>query len=158
FFFLRDSKESESAKSKVVVLPFSTLNLEKDSTKNLDVFSDGIQTKLSKLDAVTLLSASVSSSYKNSRLNPMAIGEELKVRFVVEGIVRKEHDVNYVAVRIYDTKRGGEIWEQKFSGNQKELFNIREKVCVEIYGILNSVAGEEQGIREAEQFLASHKN
>ncbi|MDP4236472.1 MAG: TIR domain-containing protein [Bacteroidota bacterium] len=156
FFLLRDSKEKISHDTMVAVLPFRTLNLEKDSTRNLDIFSEAIQTTLSKHNVLTLISGASSSTYKNSDLNAIAIGNKLQARFIVEGIVRKAHDVNYVAVRVFDSKRGGEIWEEVYSGNAKELFNIREKLCSDIVGAIVGVVNDEQNIRTLEQNVAAH--
>jgi len=84
FFFSRKSSEKVSSDTKVVVLPFSALNLDQDSIRNLDVFSDGIVKSLSTLSILTPTGTAVSSSYKDSKLNALAIGRELQARFIVE--------------------------------------------------------------------------
>jgi TolB-like protein/Flp pilus assembly protein TadD len=158
FFFLSASKPQKAIAESVVVLPFSTLNLEKDSTRNLDIFSETILTRLAKLEGLSLVSVDVSSQYKNSELNPMAIGKELGVRFVVEGTVRKMHDVNFVAVRVFDTKRGGQIWESSVRCNAKELMNIRQRVCDNVFGTLNGLVSEEKYIKTLEEKVKANPN
>ncbi|MFI5262937.1 MAG: TIR domain-containing protein [Candidatus Kapaibacterium sp.] len=159
FLFLqRNSSEKQLQSNAVAVLPFATINLDRDSTHNLDIFSDVILTKLSTLSMVTVAGSGISSSYRDSRLNSFAIARELNARYIVEGLVRKSHDLNFVSVRIYDLKKGGEIWEQSYSGGNGELFSIREKVCSDIFGFLRGTAGEENTIRLAEENLAAHPN
>jgi TolB-like protein len=155
---LRRSPEAVTPDYTVVVLPFATLNLDKDSTHNLDIFSDGLLTRLSAINTLTTVGASVSSPYKDSRLNALAIAKELKARFIVEGLVRKSHDVNFISTRVFDAKRGGEIWEESYSGNERELFPLRERISSELCGFLHGVTANEIDLRAAEANLAAHPN
>ncbi|MFI5264985.1 MAG: toll/interleukin-1 receptor domain-containing protein, partial [Candidatus Kapaibacterium sp.] len=76
FFFSRNSSEKEIRSNTVIVLPFVEMNLDQDSIRNLDVFSDAIMKRLSTLTTLISAGPSVSSPYKNSRLNPLAIAKE----------------------------------------------------------------------------------
>ncbi|GEM_PF-768391 len=158
FFFIRKAPDPAPSGESVVVLPFATLNLDRDSTHNLDIFSDELLTHLSALKTVSTIGASISSAYKDTRWNALAIAQELKARFIIEGLVRKSHDVNFVSTRLIDTKKGGEIWEQSYSGNNSELFAVRERVVNDLFGILHSVTAEEQELQNAEQNAAAHPN
>ena len=155
---LRRTPEAATPENAVVVLPFATLNLDRDSTRNLDIFSDGLLTRLSAVNTITTIGAAASSPYKDSRLNPMAIAGELHARFIVEGLVRKSHDVNFISARIYDAKRGGEIWEESYSGNERELFPLRERISAELCGFIHEVTASEISLRSAEASLAAHPN
>lgn len=156
YFFFKSTSQAKTMNQNVVVLPFSTLNLEQDSTRNLDIFSDAIQSKLSSIKLINLLSSNASLEYKNSTLNALAIGEELNARFIIEGTVRKSHNLNFVCVRIFDRKRGGPIWEGLYKGNTKELFSIKETVCNEVQGNLNAIVSEEHEIQLTEQKIAAN--
>ncbi len=158
FFFTHNSQKKEFQSNSVVILPFATINLDQDSTRNLDIFSEAILTRLSTLASITSTGSAVAASYRDSRLNALSIAKELKVRYVIEGLVRKLHDVNFVSVRIFDAKKGGELWEQFYSGNNKELFVIREKVCADVFDFLHGVSEDEEGIRKLEQNITSHPN
>jgi TolB-like protein len=153
---LRRTPEAATPDNAVVVLPFATLNLDQDSTHNLDIFSDGLLTRLSAINTLTTVGASVSSPYKDSRLNALAIAKELHARFIVEGLVRKSHDVNFISTRVFDVKRGGEIWEEYYSGNERELFPMRERISSELCGFLHGVTANEIDLRAAEANLAAH--
>ena len=156
FFTSRNSSEKGIQSNTVVVLPFATMNLDQDSIRNLDIFSDGIMKRLSPLTTLVSAGPAVSSLYKDSRLNPLAIAAELKARYIVEGLVRKSNDVEFISVRILDQKKGGEIWEQFYRGNIKELFDVREKVCGDVYDFLRSTSGGEQELQALEKNAKDH--
>ncbi|MDP4200657.1 MAG: TIR domain-containing protein [Bacteroidota bacterium] len=158
FLFFRRPPAAAAPDNLVYVLPFSTLNLDRDSTRNLDIFSDALTSRLAAQKTLWTVGRTGSSTYKDSPLNAMAIAKELKARFIIEGLVRKMHDVNFVSARIIDTKQGGEIWEQSYSGNNSELFATRERLCSDLFGYLHYVTGEEAGLRAAEQNLKAHPN
>ncbi len=156
FLFLRPAPIPAEAGEAVAVLPFQTLNLDRDSTHNLDIFSDQLLARLASLKALRIVALSTSSAYKNSQLNALAIARELNARFVVAGMVRKSHNVDFVSARIVDTKEGGEVWEESYSGNNRDLFSIRERVSAAITGFLNTETSDEVRIRDAESNLAVH--
>lgn len=158
FMFFRRSAEPAHPENTIVVLPFATLNIDRDSTRNLDVFSDELVTRISKIASLQVTSASVSAAYKETRLNPMAIANELHARFMVDGLVRKARDVNYISVRVFDAKKGGQVWEQTYCGNNRVLFALREHVCNELLGFLYDVTNTEREIQQSEQEIARHPN
>jgi TolB-like protein len=156
FLFLRRTPEAPVAENSVVVLPFATLNIDHDSTRNLDIFSDEMISRFSRMPEIRTASASTSSSYRDSRLNPLAIAQELNTRFIIDGLVRKMRDVEFISVRVFDVKKGGEVWEQTFSGNNRVLFPIREQLCHALQGFFLDAMNTERDIRQAEANLASH--
>ncbi|MFI5265008.1 MAG: tetratricopeptide repeat protein, partial [Candidatus Kapaibacterium sp.] len=74
----------------------------------------------------------------------------------VEGLVRKRGDVDFVSVRIFDLKKGGEMWEQFYQGNIKELFNTREKVCEDVFNCLRDISNNEQELQVLEKNVQDH--
>jgi TolB-like protein len=158
FAFSRRSPEATMGNNTVAVLPFSTLNIDRDSTRNLDMFSEEIITRLSRDSNLQTTGASISASYRDSRLNAMAIANDLQKRYIVQGLVRKQADVDYISVRICDAKSGGEVWEKSYSGNNRVLFSIRERMCNDIVGFLREATNKERDIHLAEQNLTQHPN
>jgi TolB-like protein len=151
FFMSRKSVEKEILSNKVVVLPFVTMNLDQDSLRNLDVFSDAIITRISSITGMTSAGTGVTSAYKDSRLSSIAIAHELKARYIIEGLVRKKSGVDFISARIYDLKTGGEIWEQFYTGNNMEVLSIREKVSQDVFDYLRAASDEEQGVLALEK-------
>jgi len=156
FFMSRNSSEKEIPNNSVIVLPFATMNLDQDSIRNLDVFSDAIMKRLSTLTTLTSTGPSVSSTYNKSPLNPLAIAKELKARYIVEGLVRKHSDVDFVSVRIFDLKKGGEMWEQFYRGNIRELFDTRERVCEDVFNCLRDISTSEKELEVLEKNVRDH--
>jgi TolB-like protein len=149
---------SEISDNSVAVLPFATLNMDRDSTRSMDIFSDELISRLSADQHLSVASVTISAPYRDSRLNAAAIGSELGKRFIVEGLVRKSSDVYYISVHLFDTKNGGEIWEETYSGNGRVLFPIREQLCAGVLGNLMDVTNKERSIHEAEQNVKAHPN
>ncbi len=158
FFFTRDSSEKAIINNSVVVLPFSTMNLDQDSTHNLDIFSERIIARLSTISTLKAIGPSVSVPYKDSRLNSLAIARELDSRYIVEGSVRKRDNVNFISVRIFDLKKAGEVWEEFYSGNINELFSVREKISDDVTGYLRIASETERDVASMEQKIALQPN
>jgi TolB-like protein len=158
FFLTRNSSEKAIINNAVIVLPFSTMNLDQDSTHNLDIFSERILARVSIIPTLKAIGPSVSVRYKDSKLNSLAIARELDTRYIVEGVVRKRDNVNFISVRIFDLKKAGEVWEEFYSGNINELFSVREKISDDVTGYLRNASEGEQAVMVMEQKIASQPN
>jgi TolB-like protein len=157
-FISRKPTEAAMPTNTIVVLPFSTLNLDRDSTRNLDIFSDALISRLSGIPALSMESATVSASYKDSPLNALAIAKELKARFIVDGLVRKFRERNFITIRLTDSRSHGEIWEQTYQSNTTDLFAIRESMSHDISDFLQSLTISEEDIRNMEERIKDHPN
>ncbi len=89
-------------------------------------------------------------------MNVLEIARELKARYIVEGVVRKQSDVDHIAVRIFDLKKGGEMWEQLYEGNSKEIFDVRDKISEDVCAYLRDASSREQFIKTKETYIHDH--
>lgn len=158
FYIARNGDAADIADGTVIVLPFTTLNTDRDSTHDLDIFSDELINRLSTIKTLKVASTNVSAGFRNSRLNPIAIGRDLHTRYVVEGAVRKQNDVNYLSLRVYDAKEGGVIYEQTYSGNNHVIFPIRADLARNVEGFLRGMDNERRAQVDAEENLRKNPN
>ncbi len=112
----------------IVILPFDNLSGEKDQDYFADGMTDDLLTGLSNLPELFVISRNTSFSYKDKSLPISEIAEELGVRYVLEGSVRKAGDTVRVNVQLTDTLSGGNIWAQKFDGYLDEVFELQDEV------------------------------
>jgi TolB-like protein/DNA-binding winged helix-turn-helix (wHTH) protein/Tfp pilus assembly protein PilF len=121
----------------LAVLPFQ--NLSDDPAD--DYFSDGITddliTDLSQLPDLFLISRHSSFSYKSKAIDPVAVGRELGVRFLVAGSVRRSGDKLRVNVQLLDASGGQQLWAQRFDRPAADVFVVQDQINARILDALS---------------------
>jgi adenylate cyclase len=119
-------------KPSLVVLPFINISNDKEQEYFADGMTDDLLTGLSKLPALFLISRNTSFTYKNKSIKVREIAEELGVRFVMEGSVRRSGNIVRINVQLIDALSGGHIWAEKYDGDMADIFKLQDDVVAKI--------------------------
>jgi TolB-like protein/class 3 adenylate cyclase len=133
--YLQQSKKVEPAsvekmalplpdKPSIAVLAFD--NLSGDPSQ--EYFSDGIAeeiiTTLSNVGALFVIARNSSFSYKGKPVKIQQISEELGIRYVLEGSVRRSGDRVRVTAQLIDAIKGQHLWAESYDRDFKSIFEI----------------------------------
>jgi len=129
---VKEIKEFVAAELKpeksIVVLPFKNISPEEGQ----DCFSDGITDEvisdLSRIRTLHVISRSSAMTYKGSTKTIPEIAKDLKVRYVLEGSVRKAGNNLRITAQLIEAARDTHLWTEKFDGTLADVFDIQEKV------------------------------
>jgi TolB-like protein/class 3 adenylate cyclase/rhodanese-related sulfurtransferase/Flp pilus assembly protein TadD len=139
----------------IAVLPFS--NMSEDESQ--DYFADGMTedliTDLSKISGLFVISRNSSFSYKGRQMKVRQVAEELGVRYVVEGSVRRAGDQVRINAQLIDALSGYHIWADRYDGSLTDVFELQDEVIGQIVAALaiNLTSVEAVGKGEAETDL-----
>lgn len=124
-------------KPSIAVLPFR--NLSDDPAQ--DYFSDGITddiiTDLSKLAGLWVISRHSSFAYKKQDKKIPDIAKELKVRYVLEGSVRRDKDKVRIVAQLIDAETDHHLWADRFDGNYENIFDLQDRITKRIVSALS---------------------
>jgi TolB-like protein/Flp pilus assembly protein TadD len=117
---------------KLAVLPFRNIGSEKGS----DYFSDGLTEeiiiRLSGIKELEIASRSTSMQYRDSELDIVSLGRELKARYLLQGAVRKNNGDLRISTELIDVEKDAELWAEIYTGKMADVFEIQEKVSKQI--------------------------
>lgn len=119
-------------KPSVAVLPF--LNLSDDAAQAY--FADGMTedliADLSKISELFVISRNSSFTYKDTAVKVKQAAEELGVRYVLEGSVRKIGDQVRINTQLIDAISGYHLWADRYDGSMADVFAMQDKVIANI--------------------------
>jgi adenylate cyclase len=116
-------------KATIAVLPF--INMSGDPEQ--EYFSDGITediiTDLSKISGLHVAARNTVFTYKSKPIKVQQAAQELGVRFVLEGSVRKAGSRVRVTGQLIDSKDGGHVWADRYDRELTDflLFKTRSR-------------------------------
>ena len=139
----------------IAVLPF--VNLSGDPKQ--EYFSDGltedIMTELSRARDLRVLARNTTFQYKGKTVDVSKLGRDLKVRYVLEGSVRRTDDRLRVTAQLIDTETGTHVWADRFDRELADVFLVQDEIVGQIVA---KIAGSFGVIEIAEGRSATRKN
>ncbi len=133
-------------KPSLVVLPFD--NMSNDPAQ--DYFSNGITevltSDLSRISSLFVIARNTAFTYQGQAVNIQAVGQELGVRYVLEGSVQKAGEHIRIVTQLLDTTTGGHLWSQRYDRPLQDLFALQDEIVQKIVTTLKlQLTLEEQG-------------
>jgi TolB-like protein/cytochrome c-type biogenesis protein CcmH/NrfG len=135
----------------IAVLAFKNLSDEEEQEYFCDGISEDILTALSRVRWFFVIARNSSFIYKGDDVHIKRIAEELGVRYVVEGSVRKAGDRVRISVQLNDATTESHIWAAQFDRDLVDVFAVQDEITNAI------VAAVEPQIYAAENFRAQRK-
>jgi TolB-like protein/Flp pilus assembly protein TadD len=113
----------------IVILPF--LNLSGDAS--VDYLVDGIVDSLitdmsSRLTGSFIISRSTAFTYKGRSVAIRQVGEELGVRYVLEGSVLADPSRVRVNVQLIDAETDEHLWAERFDKERRDILQVEEEI------------------------------
>jgi TolB-like protein/rhodanese-related sulfurtransferase/Flp pilus assembly protein TadD len=136
----------------VAVLPFVNMSSDKEQEYFSDGMTDDIITDLSKLSGILVIARNSSWTYKGKSVKVQQVAEDLGVRYVLEGSVRREGDTVRINARLVDALGGQHLWAERYDGSIRDVFALQDKVIGQIVAALavNLTHDEQTSVELAE--------
>ena len=120
----------------IAVLPFVALGAPATDEYFADGLTEDIIAALGRFSELSVLSPKAVFPYKAKTLRPEDIGRELKVRYIVEGSVRRNPERVRIAVRLTDAALGTLLWADQYDAEPTGIFAIQDNITRHITGAL----------------------
>jgi TolB-like protein/Flp pilus assembly protein TadD len=136
-------------KPSIAVLPFENLSGDSKQEYFSDGMTDDLITDLSKISGLFVIARNSTFTYKGKPVKIQQVSEELGVRYVLEGSVRKAGARVRINAQLIDATTGGHLWAERYDGNLADVFALQDKVTQNIVAALavTLTAGEQEYAR-----------
>jgi adenylate cyclase len=136
----------------IAVLPFNNFSTDPEQGYFADGMTEDLITDLSKLSGIFVIARNSSWTYKGKPTKVQQVAEELGVRYVLEGSVRRDGDQVRINAQLIDALNGRHLWAERYDGSAREVFSLQDKVIRQIVAALavNLSSGESAQVADAE--------
>jgi TolB-like protein/tetratricopeptide (TPR) repeat protein len=135
----------------VAVLAFENMSNDREQEYFCDGISEDILTALSKVRWFFVIARNSSFTYKGRAVHIQQIAQELGVRYVVEGSVRKSGERVRISAQLNDATTGSHVWAAHYDRDLTDVFAVQDEITNAI------VAAIEPQIYAAEIFRGRRK-
>ena len=129
-------------KPSIAILPFENLSADPDQQYFSDGMAADLITDLSKISGMYVVSRHASFRYNLKQVAAEQIGQELNVRYLLEGSVRKGTDRLRINAQLIDTTTGYHLWAERFDWEIENIFTAQDQLAKMIATALEVHVGE----------------
>lgn len=124
---------SATAIESIAVLPFVDESGGPESDYINDKIAESLINSLSKLPQLRVVPRSVVARYKGRELDPRKIAEELNVRAVVTGRLRRHGDVISIQADLIDLQNVAQLWGQHYDHKLSDVLLAQDNISRDIF-------------------------
>ena len=118
----------------IAVLPFVNMSSDKEQ----EYFSDGIAEELlnllAKIPELHVAARTSAFSFKGRNLKMEEIGRELRVKYVLEGSVRKSGNKVRITAQLIHVADGYHVWSDAWDRTLDDIFKVQDEIAGAVVG------------------------
>ena len=134
----------------IVVLPFTNLSDDQGQQYFADGITDDLTTDLSRIADMFVISRNTAFTYRDKPVDTKRIGHELRVRYVLDGSVRRSGNQVRVNAQLIDAETDAHLWAERFDHDIGDLFALQNEVTGRIAIALNLELARREAARPTE--------
>ena len=132
----------------IVVLPFDNLSGDPGQDYFADAMTEDLITDLSRIRDAFVIARRSSFTYRGRDVDVTAVAEELGVRYVLEGSVRRESGRVRVNAQLIDGETRRHVWSGKFDREFTNAFSVQSEITGHIASVLKAELRVADNLRE----------
>ena len=123
-------------KPSIAVMPFQNMSGDPEQEYFADGMVEEIITALSRIRWLFVIARNSSFTYKGQAVDLKRVGQELGVRYVVEGSVRKGGNRVRIAAQLIEAESGAHLWADHFDGSLEDVLDLQDQVAIGVAGVI----------------------
>ncbi len=125
-----------SDKPSIAVLPFDNLSDDPQQEYFSDGMAEDLITDISKISGLFVVARNSSFAFKGQSVDVKTIAEQLGVKNILEGSVRKMGAKLRVNAQLIDAASGGHLWAERYDGDMEDIFEFQDDIREQIVAAL----------------------
>ncbi|MCZ6588383.1 MAG: hypothetical protein O7B24_10625 [Alphaproteobacteria bacterium] len=121
-------------KPSIAVLPFNNMSGDPEQEYFADGVTEDIITTLSRLRWLFVIARNSTFHYKGTSPDIRRVADELGVRYVLEGSVRKSGNRVRVTAQLIDARTGSHVWANRYDREIIDIFDLQDELTASIAG------------------------
>jgi TolB-like protein/class 3 adenylate cyclase/Flp pilus assembly protein TadD len=142
-------------KPSIAILPFTNMSNDAEQEFFVDGMTEDLITDLSKVSGLFVIARNSVFTYKGKAVKVRQVAEELGVRYVMEGSVRRAGDQVRINAQLIDATTGGHVWADRYDGTYGDVFALQDRMTARIISALSLKLSPQEKVLLARHETAS---
>jgi adenylate cyclase len=115
-------------KPSIAVLPFANMSGDPEQEYFSDGITEDLTSDLSKISSLFVIARNSAFTYKGKAVKVQDVSQEMGVRYVLEGSVRKAGDQVRISAQLIDATTGGHLWSGRYDQELRDIFALQDDI------------------------------
>jgi adenylate cyclase len=142
---IETAKKSKVNPNSIAVLPFVNMSDDKGNQYFSDGISEEILNVLARISGLQVAARTSSFSFRDTKKEAPEISQELHVRLLLEGSVRKQGERVRITAQLIDADKGYHLWSETYDRELKDIFSVQDEIANAIAAELEVKIGDVDG-------------
>ena len=116
----------------LAVLPFANLSADPENEFFADGITEEILNALASVPELRVAGRTSSFSFKGKQQDLRTIGEQLQVRHVLEGSIRRSGKRVRITAQLSDVANGFQLWSERYDREIEDVFAVQDEIATAI--------------------------
>ena len=125
-------------RASIAVLPFADMTGDLDQDYFVEGMVDDITTAMSRFPSLSVIANSSTLAFRAPDRNLRSIARLLRVRYLLEGSVRKSGKKVRVSINLADAVEDLSVWSERFDGDFEDIFALQDAIANAVVGKLEA--------------------
>ena len=135
----------------IAVLPFVNVGGEPEYDYFAQGMVDEIVAALTRVRTLLVISSESSAALKGKDWDEQQAAARLGARYVLKGSVRRSTSRIRIAAKLVDASRGIQFWAENFDYELRDIFELQDRIALEVAGVIEPSVHEAEVRRAARQ-------
>ncbi|MFD1159015.1 BTAD domain-containing putative transcriptional regulator [Roseovarius aestuarii] len=129
-------KTQHDGKPSIAVLPFQNMSFDPEQEYFCDGVSEDIITELSRFSSLFVVARNSSFTFKGRTFKHQDVAQELGVRYMLEGSIRRAGDRIRVTAQLIECAAGSHIWAERYEKTLDDIFELQDDITRSVVGAI----------------------
>ena len=125
----RTAQPHSDSRPSIAVLPFTNMSGDPEQEYFSDGITEDIITDLSKISGLLVVARNMTFAYKGEPVKIQQLSQDLNVKFVLEGSVRKAGARVRVTAQLVEGNGEGHLWAERYDRDLTDIFAIQDEIA-----------------------------
>jgi serine/threonine protein kinase/Tfp pilus assembly protein PilF len=136
---------AQDSKPSIAVLPFRDMSPQRDQEYFCEGIAEELINALVKIEGLRVSARTTTFQFKDRDSDIQKIGEQLKVKTVLEGSIRKSGNRLRITAQLINIEDGFHIWSERYDRDLDDIFAIQDEISLAIVDALKvKLLGDER--------------
>jgi TolB-like protein/class 3 adenylate cyclase/Tfp pilus assembly protein PilF len=134
-------------KPSIAVLPFNNMSDDPEQEYFADGIAEELITSLGRCRWLLVIARNSTFAYKGTSTDIRQISDELGVRYILEGSVRKSGSRVRVTTQLIDGQDGSQIWGERYDRQLDDVLTLQDEIASVIGGTIKPELETIEGLK-----------
>jgi TolB-like protein/class 3 adenylate cyclase len=128
-WWLRPGAPAFTGRPSIAVLPFDNLGGDEATGRLADGITEDIISDLSRFRDFDVIARNSTAVYEDKPVDVRQVGEDLDVRYVLEGSIQREGEQIRATAQLVDAATGAHVWSERWDRPAGDVFAVQTEIA-----------------------------